>query len=77
MGTPLACAYATLYYTYHEYEILNNYSDCLLYYKQYIDNIFGIWCPPLTAPTHNINGKLSKEPSTTTASYNGIQKTSP
>ena len=50
MGTPPACAYATLYYAYHEYEILNDYSDCLLYYKRYIDDIFGIWCPPPNCP---------------------------
>ena len=35
--------WATLYYAYHEVKtILPKYSDCLLYFKHIIDDIFGI-----------------------------------
>jgi hypothetical protein len=47
MGTPAACAYATISYGQHENSvILPNYAQQLLYYKRYIDDIFGIWLPP-------------------------------
>jgi hypothetical protein len=46
MGTPAACAYATI--TFGQFEnsiILPRFNGNLLYYKRYIDNIFGIWLP--------------------------------
>jgi hypothetical protein len=47
MGTPTACAYATITYGHFENtEILPRFSNQLLYYKRYIDDIFGIWIPP-------------------------------
>jgi hypothetical protein len=53
MGTPTACAYAMLSYGHHENtEILEEFQPNLLYYKRYIDDIFGIWLPP---KTHKIN----------------------
>jgi len=49
MGTPAACAYATIAYGQHENSvILQKYGDNLLYFKYYIDDIFGIWLPPPT-----------------------------
>jgi hypothetical protein len=48
MGTPAACAYATISYGHHENtKILPAFRSQLLYYKRYIDDIFGIWLPPL------------------------------
>jgi len=48
MGTPAACAYATVSYGHHENtKILPAFRSQLLYYKRYIDDIFGIWLPPL------------------------------
>jgi len=47
MGTPAACAYATI--TYGQYEnsnILPKFKPNLLYYRRYIDDIFRIWLPP-------------------------------
>ncbi|MFO0446862.1 MAG: hypothetical protein ACK51L_04250, partial [bacterium] len=47
MGTPAACAYATI--SFGQYEntcILPNFNRHLLYYKRYIDDIFGVWIPP-------------------------------
>jgi hypothetical protein len=41
MGTPVTFIYAT--------KILTTFAPNLIYYKQYIDDIFGIWLPP----THN------------------------
>jgi hypothetical protein len=47
MGTPTACAYATIAYGYHENkEILTKFAPNLLYYRRYIDDIFGVWVPP-------------------------------
>jgi hypothetical protein len=47
MGTPAACAYATISYGQHENtNILPHFSQNLLYYRRYIDDIFGIWMPP-------------------------------
>jgi hypothetical protein len=48
MGTPLACSYATISFGHHENtKILEEFQPSLLYYKRYIDNILGIWIPPL------------------------------
>jgi hypothetical protein len=47
MGTPAACAYATI--SFGQYEntcILPHFNRHLLYYKRYIDDIFGVWIPP-------------------------------
>ena len=44
MGTPAACAYATITYGHFENStILPNFQQNLMYYKRYIDDIFGIW----------------------------------
>jgi len=47
MGTPSACAYATVSFGQHENKhIIPNFKHNLIYYKRYIDDIFGIWLPP-------------------------------
>jgi hypothetical protein len=49
MGTPAACAYATI--SYGEFEnstILTTFALNLLYYRRYINNIFGTCLPPKT-----------------------------
>ena len=43
MGTPPACCYATIYYAIKESNLLERFSDNLLFYKRYIDDVFGIW----------------------------------
>jgi hypothetical protein len=44
MGTSTACTYATLYYAYHErLTLLSPFSTKLLYFRRFIDDIFGIW----------------------------------
>ncbi len=49
MGTPVACAYATVTYGhYKNSEILPTFSSNLLYYRRYIDDVFGIWIPSST-----------------------------
>jgi len=46
MGTPVACAYATVTYGHYENStILTNFKTNLLYYRRYIDDVFGIWIP--------------------------------
>jgi hypothetical protein len=47
MGTPVACAYATV--TFGQFEnsvILRDFKQHLLYYKRYIDDIIRVWLPP-------------------------------
>jgi hypothetical protein len=44
MGTSCACMFATLYYALHErLSLLPHYHTQLLYFKRFIDDIFGIW----------------------------------
>jgi hypothetical protein len=44
MGTPAAPLYSILTNGYYENTtILNNFKTNLLYYKRFIDDIFGIW----------------------------------
>ena len=43
MGTPPACCYATIYYAIKEQMLLEKYENNLLFYKRYIDDVFGIW----------------------------------
>jgi hypothetical protein len=47
MGTPIACAYATITFGHFKNtNILTEYGPNLLYYRRYIDDIFGVWLPP-------------------------------
>jgi hypothetical protein len=79
MGTPAACAYATITFGHFEHTVLlPAFKDNLLFYRPYIDDIFGVWLPPRTdksATWNNFNtllnswGNLKWEantPSTTT-----------
>lgn len=43
MGTPPAPPFATIYYGIHEATFLNNYPGRLLFYRRFIDDVFGIW----------------------------------
>ena len=43
MGTPPACCYATIYYAVKEKTLLEQYRDNLVFYKRYIDDVFGVW----------------------------------
>ena len=55
MGTPPAPPYATLYYAAHEDRFVNRWSAHLIFYKRFIDDVFGIWLPH---PNHAINNQL-------------------
>jgi len=49
MGTPAACSYATITYGHFENtEILMEFHPQILFYRRYIDDIFGLWVPPST-----------------------------
>ncbi len=43
MGTSAACMWATIYFAIHEEFLLNKYSNDLLLYKRFIDDMKGIW----------------------------------
>jgi hypothetical protein len=44
MGTPTACSYATITFGQHENsKILPKFNQHLIYYKRYIDDVFGVW----------------------------------
>jgi hypothetical protein len=49
MGTPTACLYATIAFGILErHTILPRFSHSLLFYKRFIDDVFGIWNPSTT-----------------------------
>ena len=44
MGTSAAVMWATLYFGYHEAKsLIPKYGKYMLYFKRFIDDIFGIW----------------------------------
>jgi hypothetical protein len=43
MGTPLACMWATIYFSIHEAKLLEEFKEFLIFLKRYIDDGFGIW----------------------------------
>ena len=45
MGTPPAPPYATIYYRIHEEKFLPHHSRRVIYYRRFIDDVIGIWCP--------------------------------
>jgi hypothetical protein len=49
MGTPAACSYATITFGHFENTVLlPTFKNNLLFYRHYIDDIFGVWLPPRT-----------------------------
>ena len=50
MGTSSAVMWATLYYAYHEVHcLIPNHGHNLLYFKRFIDDIFGVWTGNVTS----------------------------
>ena len=45
MGTPPAPPYATVYYSIHEEKILPKFLQRIVFYRRFMDNVIGIWCP--------------------------------
>ena len=45
MGTPPAPPYATILYGIHEEKFLPHHAQRVIIYRQFIDDIIGIWCP--------------------------------
>jgi len=65
MGMPVACAYAIVSFGQHKNTvILPRFSANLLYFKRYIDDIFGIWLPTANDSTDTWEnfGKTLKQP---------------
>ncbi len=61
MGTPIACAYATITLGHFENtNILTEYNSNLLYYRRYIDDVFGVWGPPAKDQTTKWNSFQDK-----------------
>ena len=61
MGTPPAPPYATVYYGIHEETFLKKYSHRVIYYRRFIDNVIGIWCPNQNSKTDDIEWKSFTE----------------
>ena len=54
MGTSAAVMWATLYYAYHEvHTLLPRHGSSLLYFRRFIDDIFGIWVGNTTTDWSN------------------------
>ena len=45
MGTPPAPPYATIFYALHENEMLPRWSQQVVFYKRFIDDVLGVWLP--------------------------------
>ena len=45
MGTPPAPPYATIYYGIHEEKFLPHHAQRVNFYRRFIDDVIGIWCP--------------------------------
>ena len=51
MGTPCACMIATLYYAYHERQLLlQKYKHNIIFYRRFIDDVLCLWRP---SPNNN------------------------
>ena len=83
MGVSPSCSYATLYYCAHEQFLIQKYPE-ILFFRRYIDDIFGIWDP--TSPNDdlrwttftqdlNLCGKLRWEASDRSKSINFLDLT--
>ena len=46
MGTPFSVTVANAFMYHHEKDIVDHYSQYLILYKRFIDDIFAIWCGP-------------------------------
>ena len=70
MGTPPTPPYATMYYGIHKEKFLPCHSQHVIYYRQFIDNVIGIWCldknPQLDAlEWDSFKNKMNKFPGLT------------
>ena len=45
MGTPPTLPYATIYYGIHEEKFLPHPARQVIFYRRFIDDVIGIWCP--------------------------------
>ena len=72
MGTPPAPPYANLYFAIHEARFVKKYSDNLLLYKRFIDDVIGIWIP---SATKEEDATAWSNFSTDLNSYHGLQWT--
>ena len=69
MGTPPAPPYATIYYGLHESKFLPNHRQHVIFYKCFIDDVFGIWLPH---PNAQINKRLWDEFTKSMNNYPGL-----
>ena len=61
--------YATIYYGLHESKFLPNHRHNVIFYKHFIDDVFGIWLPH---PNVQINKRLWDEFTQSMNSYPGL-----
>ena len=69
MRTPPAPPYATIYYGLHESKFLPNHRQHVIFYKRFIDDVFGIWLPH---PNAHINKRLWDEFTKSMNNYPGL-----
>ena len=69
MGMLPAPPYATIYYGLHESKFLPQYQKHVVFYKQFIDDVLGLWLPH---PNQKINAQLWEEFTTSMNNYPGL-----
>ena len=61
MGTTPVPPYTTMYYGIHEEKLLPRYTQCIIFYCQFIDDVFGVWCPNKTQDLTRLSGTPSRQ----------------
>ena len=69
MRKPPAPPNATIYYGLHKSKVLPQHQKHVIFYKQFIDDILGIWLPH---PNPNTNAQLWEEFTTSMNNYPGL-----
>ena len=70
MGTPPAPTYTNIFYSIHEINFLHDNNN-LIFYKRYIDDVFGVWLPSTSKTVDDMQWERFKD----SMNYYGLEWT--